>query len=123
MIILQLINSSFTSLIYFLPIYFVNELHFNITLAGLLVSSFGLGTLLGGPIGGNLADYISSKKVVMYSLIIQVISFLSLSIFNTSSSLILTLFLLGISTYSFITSNFIWALSYAQNEMQRLVGG
>jgi len=117
---IQLINSTSISIIYFLSLYFVNALYFDVTTAGLLISAFGFGTVFGGLIGGNLADYISAKKIVIVSLILQSISFLFLSTLNAIAPLTLILFLLGISTYSFITANFIWALSYTHNEEQRL---
>jgi len=54
-------------------------------------------------------------------MILQGISFILFSIVHTPIVLMANLFLLGISTYSFITANFLWALSYCHNNEQQKI--
>jgi MFS family permease len=114
-IFLNFFNSALIGLIYFLPLYFIQQLHLDLTKSSLIISCFGFGTILGGGIGGSSTDRFSPRFVVMMSLMIQTIAFFLLSHFTTPTALMINLLLLGAATYSFITANFIWALSYCEH--------
>lgn len=121
MILLHFINSLFISICYFLPLYFVTQLSFDIRTASYIIAFYGLGTVAGGVIGGGTSDKVSPHFVAILSLIMQAFAFLLLPILHSPDSLMLILFLLGISTYSFMTANFLWALSFCHdNESQKI---
>lgn len=120
-IFIQLINSIFISICYFLPLYFVTQLHFDVSTAGFIISFYGLGTMVGGILGGIAADKLHPYWVVIISLVLQAFSFLLLSSLSSFVFLAFNLFVLGVSTYSFITANFLWALLCCQeNEEQKI---
>lgn len=120
-IALQFMNSIIISICYFLPLYFVKQLRFDVSTAGYIISFYGLGTVAGGIMGGGTADKVSPRWIVIISMVLQSIAFILLSIVETPIFLMMNLFLLGISTYSFITANFLWALSYCHNNEQQKI--
>src|ERR1700712_3469132 len=56
--IVMLINRSGTMVVPFMSIYCVNQLHFTIVKAGIIMMLFGLGAIFGAFIGGKLTDRI-----------------------------------------------------------------
>jgi MFS family permease len=120
-IFLNFIESALAAVYYFLSIYFVDILHINISTAGIIISFYGLGTILGGFVGGKMSDKISPRIVSMASLLGQAITFLALIKIKNPIFIAVDLFILGIATYGFITSNYVFVLSYCKNsEADRL---
>lgn len=104
-IYLSLINSISIGVCFFLSLYFVEVLNFSMFQVGFLMSAYGIGTMLGGIIGGRLCDKFKPRLVVLISLMLQGGSFLTLSNIYTINYLTLNLFILGISFYTFKTAN------------------
>src|SRR3990167_5035 len=114
-ILLSFVESTLAGVYYFLSIYFVDVLHFNISIAGMIISFYGLGTIFGVWFGGRLSDKFSPFVVSAAGLLIQAIALLILIKFKLIQLLMLDLFVLGIATYSFITSNYVWVLNQCEN--------
>ncbi|MBV9576868.1 MAG: MFS transporter [Gammaproteobacteria bacterium] len=114
-IILGFIEAILAAIYYFLSIYFVDVLHINISIAGMMISCYGLGTIIGGYIGGKLSDNISPQTVTMMSLLSQAITFLVLIKIVNPTWIAIDLFILGIATYSFLTSNSVFTLAHCKN--------
>jgi len=104
-IFLAFIQATAIGICYFLSLYFVEALHLKVAVAGMILSFYGAGTVVGGIIGGKLSDKISPKLVSIVSLLIQSISFLFLSKIKTAELVMINLFFLGISVYGFKTAN------------------
>lgn len=110
------LESTLVGICYFLSLYFVKELHLSITNAGFILSSYGLGTILGGIIAGKLSDRFSSRLVTIASLLIQSLGYFLLIKIHTLPLLMATLFILGIGSYGFITSNYVWTLGNCKKD-------
>lgn len=110
-IFLNFIESLCVGVYYFLPLYFVNELNFSLQNASIMISVYGVGTILGGFFGGKLSDKVTPGVIVTNSLFLQVISLLFLLNVHSMSYIIIDMFLMGVASYSFITSNYLWVLS------------
>src|SRR3990167_105124 len=119
-IILSFIESTLIGVYYFFSLYFVNELHFNIALAGVILSFYGMGTIFGGLLGGKLSDAFSPSIVSIGSLFIQAATLLILVKVSSARWLMADFFIMGIASYSFITSNHLWSLSHCKKEETRL---
>ncbi len=118
-ILIGFVESTLMSLCYFLSIYFVNELHFSIAEASFLITAYGVGTIMGGVLGGRLSDLISPRFVSVGSLIIQASACFALTKMKTFLFLISILFVIGVGSYGFITSNHVWTLLRC-NQYERL---
>lgn len=113
--------SALTSLFYFFSIYFVDVLKLNISLSGILMSCYGVGTVAGGYLGGKLADKFNAKTISAFGLLGTAVAFTALANISSISLLVVDLFLLGLANYLFITSNYVYVLGHSQpNEHARL---
>ncbi len=120
-IFVSLIESTLAGTFYFLSVYFVNELRFSVTQAGVIISCYGLGAIIGGVVSGKLSDRFSAAIVSAGSLFIQGIIYLAFTQLTSLLFLSINIFLLGAATYGFITSNHVWVLSLCgHREEQKL---
>ncbi len=78
--LVMLINRSGTMVIPFLTVYLRQELHFTISEAGIIMGFFGIGSFLGGFIGGRLSDKIGFYEVQFWSLFLSGIFFIVMSL-------------------------------------------
>lgn len=117
-IIFTFIESLVMGISFFLTIYFVDSLHFTIAEAGVFMSFYGMGAAIGGITSGKLADHITPKYVSFFCLLMQALLFLLLTQLVNAKFLIVNLFLLGIVTYGFLTSNSVFMLSGCQSMPQ-----
>lgn len=67
--LISLINRAGTMVFPFMTIYLTQSMHFTLKEAGVIMSFFGLGSLLGAYLGGWLTDRIGEYKVQFWSLI------------------------------------------------------
>src|SRR5579862_9835769 len=74
-IILTFIHSVSVGICFFLTLYFVNTLHIEISKAGLLISCYGMGTVIGSMVGGKLSDLILPRLISIISLFVQSAAF------------------------------------------------
>ncbi len=86
---------------------FFNDLKFDVGVIGLLMSFFGIGSLIGGYVGGHLADYINSKKIVSISLIGNGIFTMFFMMANDFVLFSLLMFFIGFFNTSFRPSSLI----------------
>src|SRR3990167_6810845 len=98
-IFLTFVNAISVGICFFLSLYFVDILHFNIATAGVMISAYGLGTVIGGIAAGKLSDQIFPTFISIGSLFIQAIAFLLLTQLHAVELIIINLFILGMATY------------------------
>jgi len=115
-IALTLIDAIAGGIIFFLSIYFVTQLHFDIIVASTAISCYGIGTIIGGIVGGKLTDRISPQKISSISLAIRAMTILLLLKLKSPQLIMLDLFFMGIATYGFKTSNSVWMLNHCQHD-------
>ncbi|MGQ3889293.1 MFS transporter [Legionella sp. CNM-1927-20] len=115
-IMLLFINMFTIGICFFLSLYFVTIRHFTPSIAGLLLSCYGLGTVFGGLIAGKLSDKFLPKSISILSLLIQSAAFFLLTYLESVPVLMANLFLLGFAAYGFKTSNNVWMLSMCKHD-------
>lgn len=115
-IFVNLVQSIFVGIIYFLTLYFVNYLHFTVFQSGLIISCYGAGTIIGALLGGKLSDRFPPRIISGIALFVESICYLALIKNQHLYFLMLNLFIIGISAYSFTTANTLWVLSKCQRD-------
>jgi MFS family permease len=100
-----------SSIGFFISFYLVKDLQFSILMAGYILSIYAVGMAIGGLLGGKLSDRWPAHTVSILFLILQATAFLILAYFKTHLLLVASLFLLGVTTSGFITSNNVCVLS------------
>jgi predicted MFS family arabinose efflux permease len=113
-----LINAIATGISYFLALYFVNILHFSITAAGLLISTYSIGTVLGSMVSGKLADNYSPRIIAMIFILLQASSFYCLPQLQSFHWLLINMFFIGICAYGFSNANNIWLLQQSHQHAE-----
>ncbi|PWY54652.1 MFS transporter [Legionella qingyii] len=115
-IMLICINTLTIGICFFLSLYFVTIRQFTPSMAGLLLSCYGMGTVLGGLITGKLSDTFSPHLISISSLLVQSTTFFLLTYLHSVFALMANMFLLGFAAYGFKTSNNVWMLSLCRND-------
>ncbi|NUP07183.1 MAG: MFS transporter, partial [Polyangiaceae bacterium] len=82
----------------FLSLYLGAERHITPTVAGLIVSCFGVGCMVGGPVGGVLADRVGRKFTVVLGMTFAAATMLVLALQRSPLALGITCLCLGIAT-------------------------
>ncbi|WP_299437910.1 MFS transporter [uncultured Aquimarina sp.] len=92
--LITLINRMGAMVIPFLSLYLSDDLCFSLSQIGWVMTSFGLGSLLGAWIGGKLSDHIGYYKVILGSLFLTGISFFVVQYFSSFWSICVSFFVL-----------------------------
>lgn len=77
------VNRSGHMVLFFMMLYLTKDLNFTVTLAGELISMYGLGALIGSYAGGWLSDKAGPLRIQKLSLIMNGIGFILLDFFYT----------------------------------------
>lgn len=119
--VVSFISTIASGLGFYISLYFVLELHMNPMLAGILVSCFGVGTIIGGYISGRLSDKYSPSRLSSVSLFMESICFFILPFVTSSKPLIFLMLAMGTAAYGFLTANKLDILNYcADKEAEKL---
>lgn len=97
----MLINRSGAMVLPFLSIYLNQEMDFDLTDCGIIMTFYGLGSVSGAFIGGILTDKIGYYKVMVFSLFFTAVAFLWVMTLTSFQELCI-----GIFTISFIADTF-----------------
>ncbi|MGX5816808.1 MFS transporter [Chitinophaga lutea] len=108
-----LVNRSGNMVIPFLALYLKSDLHFPLEQAGMIVSCFGAGAILGALLGGRLADRIGFYPVQFGSLILNGAMFFLLGQMHTFASIAVTIFFQGVIGEAFRPANFAAVAAYS----------
>ena len=85
--LVMLVNRSGAMVVPFLGVYMVKHLGFSLESAGLLLSCFGIGSVVGSSLGGWLTDKFGHFKVQLFSLVGVIPLFVLLPELTTTTSL------------------------------------
>ncbi|WP_115980282.1 MULTISPECIES: MFS transporter [Chryseobacterium] len=114
--LVMLINRSGSMVLPFLGVYMTNHLHFSIENTGIVLSFFGIGSVLGSWLGGFITDKIGEYKVQSLSLLLSVPLFCLIPIFKTEVGVACIILLQSIVTDAFRPANSVAITKYAKPE-------
>lgn len=93
--LVMFINQSGSMVLPFLGVYMTTVLDFSLKNAGIVLSAFGVGSILGSLVGGWLTDKLGSYKVQTFSLFFSIPFYVIIPIFQSFESLCLAIFFLS----------------------------
>lgn len=114
--LVMLINRTGAMVLPFMAIYMRDHLHFSLEEAGIVLSFFGLGSLLGNIAGGWLTDKLGSFKVQCLSLFLAAPLYILIGKFHTVETLSAGIFTLSFIADLFRPANSAAITSYAKPE-------
>ncbi|WP_460218406.1 MFS transporter [Psychroserpens sp. MEBiC05023] len=116
--LISLINRAGTMVIPFLSLYFINALGFSKDDAGWIFVFFGVGSVLGGWLGGKLTDKIGFHKVMTLSLFITGIGFIGLQFITSFWGMCFSILCLMTIADSFRPAIYVSLKAYSTPETQ-----
>lgn len=99
--LISLINRSGAMVICFLTLYLTESLHFSIEQAGYVMSSFGVGAIIGAFLGGKLTDRFGYRNVMLFTLIGSGFALLIAMYIRTFWAMCITLLLMNMISEAF----------------------
>ncbi|MEL0651261.1 MFS transporter [Algibacter sp. TI.3.09] len=114
--LITLINRAGTMVIPFLSLYLTENLDFTLKDVGWIMSAFGLGSVVGSWLGGQLTDKIGYYKVMVRSLISTGVLFIALQFLNTFASFCFGIFLVMLVADMFRPAMFVALSAYSKPE-------
>ncbi|WP_452221130.1 MDR family MFS transporter [Lacinutrix salivirga] len=117
------LNRAGAMVIPFLSLYLIGEKGFTLPEVGWIMTSYGLGSMLGNLIGGKLTDVIGYYKTIVLSLFFGGLGFIILQYLNTFYSLCIGLFVLMLIVDAYRPAVFVAADAYSiNNNVTRNIG-
>ncbi|MEH6681015.1 MAG: MFS transporter [Sediminicola sp.] len=114
--LITLINRAGTMVIPFLSLYLTQDLDFTLESVGVIMTCFGLGSLLGTWIGGKLTDKIGYYKVMLGSLILSGTLFIGLQFLENFHTVCAGIFVLMVIADAFRPAVFVALIAYSRPE-------
>ncbi|HTO15533.1 MAG TPA: MFS transporter [Edaphocola sp.] len=111
--IVMLINRAGSMVLPFLGIYMVDRLGFSIIESGIVLSCFGIGSLLGSWLGGYLTDKIGDYSVQVFSLFVSVPLFCLYPFYSTPLAIGMIVFVQSVISTLFMPANSVAISKYA----------
>lgn len=111
--IVMLINRTGSMVLPFLGVYMTDHLNFSLESSGLVLSCFGIGSVIGSWLGGYLTDKIGEYHVQYSSLLLSVPLFCLYPLFSTPLALGMMVLLQSIVTEVFRPANSVAIAKYA----------
>ena len=112
--LISLVNRAGTMVFPFMTIYLTQARHFSLKEAGIIMSFFGLGSVLGSYMGGWLTDRIGDYKVQFWSLIGTSIVLLFILKMETFWGIAFMAFLLSVVADAFRPANKVAVANYSE---------
>lgn len=112
----MLINRAGSMVLPFLGVYMTDHLKFSIENTGIVLSFFGIGSVIGSWLGGFITDKIGEYKVQYLSLLLSVPLFCLIPIFKTEIGVATIILLQSIVSDSFRPANSVAITKYAKPE-------
>lgn len=114
--LVMLINRAGSMVLPFLGVYMTAHLHFSIENSGIVLSFFGIGSVLGSWLGGMITDRIGEYKVQSLSLLLSVPLFCMIPLFTTEVGLAGIILAQSIVSETFRPANSVAITKYARPE-------
>ncbi|APY09136.1 MFS transporter [Winogradskyella sp. J14-2] len=121
--LISLINRAGTMIIPFLSLYLTDNLDFSKDDAGWILAFFGIGSAIGGWLGGKLTDLFGFYKVMVFSLLITGFSFIGLQFISSFWGLCFAILFIMSVADSFRPAIYVSIKAYSTPENQtRAIG-
>ena len=110
------INRAGAMVIPFLSLYLVSEKGFSLPQVGWIMTSYGVGSIIGTLIGGKLTDSIGYHKVIVLSLLLGGLGFIGLQFLDSYIGLCIGVFVLILLADAYRPAVFVAADTYSKPE-------
>jgi len=116
--LITFINRAGTMVLPFLSLYLTEDLHLTLGQVGWIMTSFGVGSLIGSYLGGKLTDRFGFYKVMIVSLLLTGFLFIGLQYVNSFLGFAIGIFLTMMVADTFRPAMFVSLKAYSKPENQ-----
>ncbi|SNR77186.1 MDR family MFS transporter [Lutibacter flavus] len=116
--LITFINRAGTMVLPFLSLYLTEDLNLTLAQVGWIMSSFGVGSLLGSWLGGKLTDSFGFYRVMFWSLLLTGFLFIGLQYISTFYGFVFGIFLTMTVADTFRPAMFVSLKAYSKKENQ-----
>lgn len=116
--LITFINRAGTMVLPFLSLYLTEDLRLSLGQVGWIMSSFGVGSLLGSYLGGKLTDKIGFYKVMIWSLFLTGFLFICLQYVDSFLAFVIGIFITMTVADTFRPAMFVSLRAYSKPENQ-----
>ncbi|NLP58637.1 MFS transporter [Lutibacter sp. B1] len=116
--LITFINRAGTMVLPFMSLYLTEDLHMSFSEVGWIMSSFGVGSLLGSWLGGKLTDKIGFYTVMFWSLLVTGFLFIGLQFITSFAGFAIGIFLTMTVADTFRPAMFVSLKAYSKPENQ-----
>jgi predicted MFS family arabinose efflux permease len=116
--LITFINRAGTMVLPFLSLYLTEDLNLSLAQVGWIMTSFGVGSLVGSWLGGKLTDKIGFYQVMFWSLLVTGFMFIGLQYISTFLGFAIGIFLTMIVADTFRPAMFVSLKAYSKPENQ-----
>ena len=116
--LITFINRAGTMVLPFLSLYLTEDLNLEFGQVGWIMTSFGLGSLLGSYLGGKLTDQFGFYKVMIWSLLLTGFLFVGLQYINSFEGFAIGIFMTMTVADTFRPAMFVSLKAYSKPENQ-----
>lgn len=116
--LITLINRAGTMVVPFMSLYLTEDLSLDLKQVGWIMTAFGIGSVGGSWLGGQLTDKIGYYKVMVISIILSGFLFIGLQFLHTFYTLCIGVFILMLIADMFRPAMFVALSSYSKPENQ-----
>jgi predicted MFS family arabinose efflux permease len=114
--LITFINRAGTMVLPFMSLYLTKDLNLNLSEVGWIMTSFGLGSLLGSWLGGKLTDTVGFYKIIFRSLLTTGFLFIALQFIHTFEGFLIAIFLTMTVADMFRPAMFVSLKAYSKPE-------
>lgn len=114
--LITLINRAGTMVIPFLSLYLTQGLNFTLKDVGWVMTAYGFGSVIGSWLGGKLTDKLGYYKVMVVSMVVTGILFVSLQTLESFEAFCIGLFIVMVVADSFRPAMFVALSAYSKEE-------
>lgn len=116
--LITLINRAGTMVVPFMSLYLIEDLSLDLKQVGWIMTAFGIGSVGGSWLGGQLTDRIGHYKVMVISILLSGFLFIGLQFLHTFNSLCFGVLILMLIADMFRPAMFVALNSYSKPENQ-----
>jgi len=116
--LITFINRAGTMVLPFMSLYLTEDLNMSLSQVGLIMSSFGVGSLAGSWLGGKLTDKVGYYKVMFWSLLTTGFMFIWLQYITTFYGFAFAIFITMTIADTFRPAMFVSLKAYSKSENQ-----
>lgn len=114
--LITFVNRAGTMVLPFMSLYLTEDLNFTLSQVGWVMTSFGVGSLLGSWLGGKLTDQIGFYKVMIGSLLTTGFLFIALQFIHTFEGFLISIFFTMVVADMFRPAMFVSLKAYSKPE-------